>query len=123
VATNLIMGDPKTLMKRVNEWICRADAKISLDKVLLFGSTAKGTRCEESDVDLIIISKNFKGMHEFDRSGMLLDMWDYLEELNILAYTPEEFNEVKDRFMMRKILSYALDLTPKKQSTTIKSTC
>jgi hypothetical protein len=44
---------------------------------------------------------------------MLLDLWPYVEELEILAYTPEEFSQVKDRFMMKKILAYAVDLTPK----------
>jgi predicted nucleotidyltransferase len=118
----LILDDPRPIMERVREWIGKVNAKIPLTKVLLFGSTAKGTRTEESDVDLIVISKSFKGVHELDRLEMLLHLWSFVEELNILAYTPEEFNKVKDRFMMRKILSYALDLTPKRQSTTIKST-
>lgn len=111
----LINADPNTLMERVREFIRKVDAKVPVEKVLLFGSTAKGTRREESDVDLIIISKAFRGVHELERIGVLLELWPYLEELNILAYTPGEFNEVKDRFMMKKILSYALDFTPAKK--------
>ncbi len=110
----LINADPNTLMERVREFIRKVDAKVPVEKVLLFGSTAKGTRQEESDVDLIIISKAFREVHELERIGMLLELWPYLEELQILAYTPEEFSQVKDRFMIKKILAYALDLTPKK---------
>ena len=111
----LINADPNTLMERVREFIRKVDVKVPVEKVLLFGSTAKGTRREESDVDLIIISKAFRDVHELERIGMLLELWPYLEELNILAYTPGEFSEVKDRFMMKKILFYALDLTPAKK--------
>ena len=53
-----------------------------------------------------------EGMHPFDRSGMLLDLWVYIEELNILTYTPKEFKSVKKRFRMQKILEYAKDITP-----------
>ena len=111
----LINADPNTLMERVREFIRKVDVKMPVEKVLLFGSTAKGTRREESDVDLIIISKAFRDVHELERIGMLLELWPYLEELNILAYTPGEFSEVKDRFMMKKILFYALDFTPAKK--------
>jgi predicted nucleotidyltransferase len=115
VTRALIMDDKRPLLERVREFLCKADAKMPVDKVLLFGSTAKGKRRPESDVDLIIVSKSFNGEHELKRISNLLKLWPYVEELNILAYTPSEFNEVKDRFMMKKILSYALDFTPAKK--------
>jgi len=110
----LIMDDKRPLLVRVREFLCNVDAKMPVDRVLLFGSTAKGKRRGESDVDLIVVSKGFSGVHELERTGMLLDLWPYVEELEILAYTPEEFSQVKGRFMMKKILAYAVDFTPKK---------
>jgi predicted nucleotidyltransferase len=109
----LVMDDKRPLLERVREFLCNVNAKVPVDKVLLFGSTAKRKRHGRSDVDLIIVSKGFSAVHELERTGMLLDLWPYVEELEILAYTPEEFSQVKDRFMMKKILAYAVDLTPK----------
>ena len=45
------------------------------------------------------------------RLGILENMWDYEEDLETLAYTPKEFEEAKDRFLMKEILSYAIELT------------
>jgi predicted nucleotidyltransferase len=110
----LVLGDNRPLMTRLEEFLCDANTAVPLHRVLLFGSTAKGTRKAESDVDLIVISKNFDNVPELERSGRLLDMWSYSEHLQVLAYTPKEFRQVKERFMMKKILSYAIDLTPNK---------
>jgi len=35
--------------------------KIVVEKVFLFGSHARGTATEDSDIDIAIISSNFKG--------------------------------------------------------------
>ena len=110
----LILNDPRPLMERIHEWISKVDAKVHVEKVLLFGSTAKGTRREESDVDLIVVSTSFRGVNDLKRISTLLRLWSYVEELNIIAYTPEEFNEAKERFMVKKVLAYAVDLTPQK---------
>jgi predicted nucleotidyltransferase len=116
----LILNDNRPLMTRIKEFIKKIEEKIDVERVLLFGSTARGKRNKESDVDLIIVSKNFDGIPELERSRMLLDVWSYVEELQILTYTVEEFEQVKNLFMMQKILSYAVDLTPKRQRDTIK---
>lgn len=110
----LILNDNRPLMTRIREFISNVEEKIHVEKAFLFGSTVKRTRHAGSDVDLIVVSKSFKVLPELERSGMLLDMWSYVEELQILTYTPEEFEQVKDRFMMQKILEYAVDLAPKR---------
>ncbi len=114
-AKALILGDNRPIMERLEKFLCTANASVSFTKVLLFGSTARGTRKAESDVDLVVISEDFQGVPELERSGRLLDMWPYSEHLQVLAYTPEEFEQVKERFMMKKILSYAVNLTPKRK--------
>jgi predicted nucleotidyltransferase len=37
------------------------DSGLNVSKIILFGSQAKGSQTKESDVDLIIISDDFKG--------------------------------------------------------------
>jgi predicted nucleotidyltransferase len=109
----LILNNSRPLSTRLYEFIRNVEDTIHFEKAFLFGSTAKGTRRAESDVDLMVVSEGFKDLPELKRSRMLLDLWSYVEELQILTYIPEEFEQVKDRFMMQKILQYVVDLTPK----------
>jgi len=104
--------DTGTLFERIHDFVRKIDERISVDKAFLFGSTVKGDRLEESDVDLIIVSKAFTGVPVPKRLGMLHKEWNYKEDLQALAYTPEEFSKVSRRPTMKEILSYALDLTP-----------
>jgi predicted nucleotidyltransferase len=109
----LIINDKKSLQQRIFEFIQAANDRFTIEKTFLFGSTAKAKRHSESDVDLIIVSKNFKNLPALDRVSKLLELWPYIEELELLTYTPQEFEIVKDRLLMKEILSYAIDLTPK----------
>ena len=59
-------------------------------KIILFGSQARGTADEHSDIDLLVICP-FKG----DRFALMLDMYDSLYGMklakDIIVLTPEEF--------------------------------
>lgn len=65
--------------------------KFKLKKIIIFGSQARGTADDKSDVDLLVVTSEFtaryKIMRELRRS--LLEM-DYA--FDIIAVTPEEFN-------------------------------
>ena len=62
--------------------------------VLLFGSRARGNHLATSDIDLIVVSKAFRGVGFLERPVQLLKLL-YREgveaPLDILCYTPEEF--------------------------------
>lgn len=62
---------------------------------------------------LIILSNAFENMPEPKRLGFLQHRWRYIEDLEAMAYTPNEFKQIKERLLMKKILEYAIDLTPK----------
>jgi len=67
---------------------------ISLDveKVFLFGSLATGTVSRASDIDLIIIKKTEKGFLE--RPDEIYKRLKPNVGIDILVYTPEEFEEM-----------------------------
>jgi predicted nucleotidyltransferase len=67
---------------------------------------------EESDVDLIVISNSFRGLSSLERAKMLLEDWSFVEELDLLMYTPEEFDKIRQRLLVREMLAHAVDLTP-----------
>ncbi len=74
------------------------------DKIILFGSQARGTADNRSDVDILVICR-FQGK----RRQLMLEMDRVLSDLeyafDILISTPEEFQ--RDRFIPGTISRYA----------------
>jgi hypothetical protein len=114
----IIVRDKRPLMQRIQLYIDRVNARIGVEKALLFGSTARRKRHSTSDVDLIIVSEKFGSIPYHARSGFLENMWNCPEPLETLAYTSKEFEEIRNRMLMKEILSYAVDLTPKQKTKT-----
>lgn len=64
----------------------------------LFGSRATGETKPESDIDLIVVSPAFSGMPQWKRWEVLGDaLSEVREPIDVLAYSPEEFDARKDR--------------------------
>lgn len=66
-----------------------------IEKAILFGSRARGDHLEESDLDLILVSKDFEGIFFTDRISKVYRFWDGDLSLEVLCYTPEEFEKKK----------------------------
>ena len=69
--------------------------KFKIEKAILFGSRARGEELHTSDVDLILVSRDFKNLHFRKRMIMALEGWDADLDLEVLCYTPEEFERKK----------------------------
>src|SRR3989338_10674316 len=69
--------------------------KVTIDKMLLFGSRAYGKPHRWSDFDLIIVSKKFRNLDSLKRSLGFYDYWNLNYPVDFLCYTPEEFNKLK----------------------------
>ena len=65
-------------------------------KVILFGSRAGKDYLTESDYDVLIISKKFKGIKFYKRTEKMYDYWKEKELLEAICYTPEEFMQKKN---------------------------
>lgn len=65
--------------------------KYSPEKIILFGSRARGDSLSHSDYDIIIVSKAFEGIKFIRRMEQIYDIWDNPIDLDVLCYTPEEF--------------------------------
>ena len=71
--------------------------EFSPEKILLFGSRARGDHLQESDIDLLIVSKEFERIPFRERMVKAYGMWDKKEDLEQLCYTPKEFEEKKQQ--------------------------
>jgi len=64
------------------------------ERVLLFGSYAKGNACEDSDVDMLIIAES--ELPRFKRSRALYKLFrPYPFAMDLVVYTPEEIEKGK----------------------------
>ena len=64
------------------------------DKIILFGSCARGNAGKNSDIDLLIVKKTDLDMHQ--RILEIQDIVPHNFPLDIIVYTPEEFEENKN---------------------------
>ncbi len=72
---------------------------LDLKEVIVFGSRARGDYGGGSDVDILIVSDDFKGEAWNKRPGHFYEEWDYdeLPDPEFICLTPEEFDEKKRR--------------------------
>ncbi|HJX31208.1 MAG TPA: nucleotidyltransferase domain-containing protein [Thermodesulfobacteriota bacterium] len=61
-------------------------------QIIVFGSIARGDWDEMSDIDVIVVYRTNKSF--LDRLKELYLSWDIPKAVDILAYTPEEFEQM-----------------------------
>ena len=89
------MGKKKSLVLKLQQFAQKISKDYPLQKMILFGSQATGKTHQDSDVDLIIVSKKFEGIERLDRAPDLYLRWNLNYPVDILCYTPQEFNRKK----------------------------
>lgn len=75
---------------------CLREKELKVSRIIVFGSQAKGTATEESDIDIIIVSEDFKRKNIFKRADMTKDaeirtIRKFMVPLDIITLTPEEY--------------------------------
>ncbi len=84
-------GEPQIIQE-----IVRRIVKVSQpEKVILFGSRARGTACPTSDIDLLVIAHSTQPRHR--RAAPLYGaLSDIIAPMDIVVYSPEEVQEWSD---------------------------
>ncbi len=67
-------------------------AGIPVQKIIIFGSRAKGTARADSDIDLAIVSPSF-GKDYFDEGVMLMHLRDGVYEIEPHPMHPDDLND------------------------------
>ena len=88
------------LEEKLKKLVERLKKDKSIRLILLFGSMARGDVGSASDIDLIIVKETDK---------KFLDRLDKFYEgaeiaMDVLVYTPEEFERMKDRGFIRRAI-------------------
>ncbi|MBI4144180.1 nucleotidyltransferase domain-containing protein [Candidatus Woesearchaeota archaeon] len=89
------------LTKKLNQFKKSIINKYTVKRIILFGSRATGTAKKHSDVDLIIVSKKFKGREGLKAASSLYEDWHLRQKIGLpvdfLCYSPDEFKRLSNR--------------------------
>ncbi|MFH2106241.1 MAG: nucleotidyltransferase domain-containing protein [Candidatus Micrarchaeota archaeon] len=99
------MGKKNTLIQKLKLFKSALSSTMSVEKLLFFGSRTEGKAKKWSDVDLIIVSPNFRKKRPMERGLKLYAKWNIDYPVDFLCYTPEEFEKASKKV---GIISHAL---------------
>ena len=102
----MVKSLPKRVKKFIKNYIKTLKLQIKVKKVILFGSYACGRQHRDSDIDLIILSPDFKKMDFMERLIWLSKMRRKrftTRPMDIFGYTSEEFKKLsKESIVLRE---------------------
>ena len=81
------------VIRRLQALKRRLQRRIRVDRMILFGSRARGDWLLTSDADVMIVSPDFPGRRFVDRSAEILRHWRGRVDLEAFCYTPAEIAE------------------------------
>lgn len=85
-----------------------AEMGIEVELTMLYGSYAKGQAREDSDIDLIVVSRDFAGMNIRERLETLgIAAARILEPVQARGYTPEEMESEEKESFLAEILAHS----------------
>ncbi len=86
-------------LRTVKEFKKKLARKWRLTKVVFFGSRAKGVFREDSDFDLLLVSKDFDEIPFYERAKQVYLEWRKHYPLEVFCYTPREVEDkVRQRY-------------------------
>lgn len=80
------------------DYLRNFEGQVNVNRAILFGSAARGEMHRDSDVDLIVISPDFRNMEFIDRLVLLSRLRRGMRvtaAMDILGYTKEEFKKLR----------------------------
>jgi predicted nucleotidyltransferase len=81
--------------EKIQEMVRRIVARFHPEKIILFGSYARGTAGPDSDVDLLVV-KSLLGSKRQEQLDMRIALHGIGLAKDIVVVTPEELEEYKD---------------------------
>lgn len=85
--------DKETVLRILADFRRVLESKgIKINKLVLFGSYAKNSYREGSDIDVVVISHGFVGKKYWERIEILSDaIYEVFEPIEAIAMTPQEW--------------------------------
>ena len=95
------------LKQIIDDYLSKLKGKISIDRAVLYGSYAKGTANEWSDIDLLIISNELSENVPKGKNGYYLDKLagDYDLNLEVIGINPKQLNNPIEKGFFEEIIN------------------
>jgi predicted nucleotidyltransferase len=90
-------GNYKEIIDGIKAFMQESSDEFKIEKIIIFGSFVSGKMKSNSDIDLILVSKSFRGKKFFKRGIGLHKYWKLDLPVDFLCFTPEEFREKSKR--------------------------
>ncbi len=83
-------NDVLNILKQLIEFLKQDN--IDVDRLILFGSWSKGTQRDGSDIDIVVVSNDFKDKDYWARINILSEaIYDVHAPIQAVAMTPQEW--------------------------------
>ena len=92
----------KEILNGINEFIKEIKKHYNITAIILFGSYAKGTENEDSDIDIAIISDDFEDIYEC-MANLMGMTWDIDARIEPHPIKKKDFEEESDYFIKEVI--------------------
>ena len=90
------------ILDSINKFVEQIKKKYNVVAIIVFGSYAKGTENEDSDIDVAVISDDFDDI--YDSMAVLMGMtWDIDARIEPHPIKKKDFDEVSDYFIKEVI--------------------
>jgi uncharacterized protein len=85
--------DQTAVIKTIKQFeVVLESCGIQVEKIILFGSQAKGVAREDSDIDIAVISADFADKSYWERIDVLSEaIYQVFAPIEATAFTPEEW--------------------------------
>lgn len=105
------MDKNKALMKKLSLFKQSVSVELPINKMIFFGSRAKGKATKDSDIDLIIVSQKFNKLKFRKRPITLYKQWNLDYPVDFLCYSPDEFKEKSKQItIVREALKHGIEI-------------
>ena len=86
--------DSGAIKKPIGQFLKAIPKKITIDKILIFGSQSSNTNSKDSDIDILVISSSFKKMNEDERLDILYKASRFIKpEIHPWGVTQDELEK------------------------------
>jgi len=92
----------KEFIKMINVFASKLKKDYAVSNIIFFGSRTTDKYHKDSDIDLIIVSDDFEGMHFIDRASKMYDYWESDMPIDFICYTSKEYELLKKRISIVK---------------------
>ena len=88
-----MVSQSASMNRALGRFLQRLEKSLRPERVILFGSRARGDHRATSDFDFLIVSEEFRGVPWVRRAPMVIRLWDIPLDIEPICLTPEEMRK------------------------------